>query len=369
MVEFILFAFVLVGIALFHNHTLKITVIGLFAIVIYKFAATDLNLIHHFAAESIGLLNLLGLLVGFAVLAKHFQASNIPQILPDYLPDNWLGPFYLLVLIFIMSSFLDNIAAAIVGGTIAQAIFKKNHIGFIVAIVAASNAGGSGSVIGDTTTTMMWLSGKSPAELSRAYIGAIPALLVFGIIASLVQDKYCRIQKDAVLGIKIDYKRITVVAMILAGAILTNILFDIPAVGVWFAIGIGSFFVKTDWKEVQHALGGSLFLVCLVLAASLMPVNNLPSPTSFTSFGLGVVSAFFDNIPLTKLALEQGGYDWGLLSYCVGFGGSMMWFGSSAGVAICTIFEEARSAAKWIKLGWHVILAYLVGFACLLLFN
>ena len=44
--------------------------------------------------------------------------------------------------------------------------------------------------------------------------------------------------------------------------------------------------------------------------------------------------AVFDNIPLTALALHQGGYDWGFLAYAVGFGGSMIWFGSSAGVAL-----------------------------------
>ena len=30
------------------------------------------------------------------------------------------------------------------------------------------------------------------------------------------------------------------------------------------------------------------------------------------------------------LALKQGGYDWGVLAYAVGFGGSMIWFGSSS---------------------------------------
>jgi Na+/H+ antiporter NhaD/arsenite permease-like protein len=62
----------------------------------------------------------------------------------------------LLVMIFVLSSFLDNIAAALIGGTIARAVFRnKVHIGYLAAIVAASNAGGLGSVVGDTTTTMM----------------------------------------------------------------------------------------------------------------------------------------------------------------------------------------------------------------------
>ena len=65
-----------------------------------------------------------------------------------------------------------------------------------------------------------------------------------------------------------------------------------------------------------------------------MPVDSLPDPSWRSVAGLGFLSAVFDNIPLTMLALAQGGYDWGLLAYAVGFGGSMMWFGSSAGVAV-----------------------------------
>src|SRR4026209_1505678 len=63
----------------------------------------------------------------------------------------------------------------------------------------------------------------------------------------------------------------------------------------------------------------------------MMPVEKLPEASWRTALGLGFVSAVFDNIPLTALSLEQGGYDWGMLAYAVGYGGSMLWFGSSAG--------------------------------------
>jgi hypothetical protein len=75
----------------------------------------------------------------------------------------------------------------------------------------------------------------------------------------------------------------------------------------------------------------------------------------------------FDNIPLTALGLRQGGYDWGVLAYAVGFGGSMVWFGSSAGVAIASTFPGARSVRAWVRAGWHVALAYVVGFAVMML--
>ena len=81
---------------------------------------------------------------------------------------------------------------------------------------------------------------------------------------------------------------------------------------------------------------------------------------------LGFVSSFFDNIPLTALALAQGGYDWGVLAYAVGFGGSMLWFGSSAGVAICNMFPEARSTGRWLKEGWLILVAYVAGFIVLI---
>jgi Na+/H+ antiporter NhaD/arsenite permease-like protein len=97
-----------------------------------------------------------------------------------------------------------------------------------------------------------------------------------------------------------------------------------------------------------------------------MPVDELPPASWMSAFILGFVSAVFDNIPLTKLCLEQGGYDWGILAYSVGFGGSMIWFGSSAGVALSNKFPEARSVVSYVKNGWHVTVAYIVGFFIML---
>ena len=111
---------------------------------------------------------------------------------------------------------------------------------------------------------------------------------------------------------------------------------------------------------------GSVFLLALVAAASLMPVNELPPASITSAFILGFVSAVFDNIPLTKLCLDQGGYDWGVLAYSVGFGGSMIWFGSSAGVALSNMYPGIRNTGNYLKKGWHIPLAYIVGFWALL---
>ena len=105
-----------------------------------------------------------------------------------------------------------------------------------------------------------------------------------------------------------------------------------------------------------------MFLLALVTIASMMPVEKLPPASWQSTLSLGFISAVFDNIPLTALALKQGGYDWGMLAYAVGFGGSMIWFGSSAGVAISNMYPEAKSVGRWVRHGWHVALAYVIGF-------
>ncbi len=372
--EFVLFALTLVGVAVFHNKTMYVALLGLTSILVLKYIfLPEYSFIEHVTGNASEegewrtLVNLTGLLFGFGILAKIFEESGIPDKLPEFLPNDWKGGFVLLALIFVLSSFLDNIAAAMIGGAVAVVVFRgKVHLGYLAAIVAASNGGGSGSVVGDTTTTLMWIDGVNPLHVLHGYAAAIPALFIFGIPAAIVQDRYHRIKRDPNKKAKIDPVKILIVALILIGAILTNYLLDFPAIGVWVAILIGSFISKTPWDEIPKSIQGTIFLVALVTCASLMPVNELPAATWQTAFSLGFVSAVFDNIPLTKLCLEQGGYDWGVLAYTVGFGGSMIWFGSSAGVALSNMFPEMRSVVNYVKAGWFVIVAYILGFFIML---
>lgn len=372
--EFFLFGFTLLGVALFHHHTLKIALGGLITILIYKIFFCHFDILLHILGDKNHhgewhvILNLFGLLTGFAILARHFEDSHLPEHLPALLPSGWRGGWILLLIVLFFSSFLDNIAAAIIGASLAMVIYKgKVHIGFLAAIVASSNAGGAGSVLGDTTTTMMWIDGVNPLDVLHAFAGSFGAFAFFSIIAAFQQQKLQPIVKNDQQLKPIDWGRILIVGLILAGTIITNVLLDFPAVGVWAAILIGVFVRKTNWNDLPHAVSGSVFLLSLVLSASMMPVNELPAASWQSSLVLGFVSSVFDNIPLTKLALDQGGYDWGVLAYTVGYGGSMIWFGSSAGVAISGIFPQAKSVAAWIKNGWHVIIGYLIGFAILLL--
>ncbi len=383
--EFIIFGLILLGVALFHKQTFWVALTGLTILLVFKFVFDhEFNIREHLFGQTAFvnqlldkslrqgewsiILNLMGLLLGFAILSKIFEESGVPDILPRYLPDDWKGPFLLLIFVFILSAFLDNIAAALIGGSIALVVFRhKVHIGFIAAIVAASNAGGAGSVVGDTTTTMMWIDGVGAFKVFPAFIAAIFAFMFFAWFGSHQQDKFHPIQKDATLNVQIDWKRIFAVALILAGAIISNIIYDMPALGVWIAIVLGSFIIPVPWKEVPKSVKGTVFLLSLVICASMMPVEELPDASWFSALALGFLSAVFDNIPLTKLCLDQGHYDWGMLAYAVGFGGSMVWFGSSAGVAITNKFPEGRNVFQWLKNGWHIAPAYIIGFLALYL--
>jgi Na+/H+ antiporter NhaD/arsenite permease-like protein len=163
----------------------------------------------------------------------------------------------------------------------------KVHIGFIAAIVAASNAGGSGSVIGDTTTTMMWIAGKAPFEVLHAYIAAVPAFLFFGYFAAKQQHAYQSIMKDNPVGAHIEWVRLVTVAVILASAVGVNVWFNthnpeamnhIPVMGiaVWMAILAMAVVTKPTWSILPNAAKGSVFLLSLVMCASMMPVEKLP---------------------------------------------------------------------------------------------
>ena len=384
-VEFLLFACVLAGVALFHQHTLRTAVLGMVVIAVYKVlwspfktGAGWAGFGAHLSHEWVILSNLLLLLLGFALLADLFEKSELPAVLPRFMPDDWKGCFVLLAAVFVLSSFLDNIAAALIGGAVAHTVFRgKVHIGYLAAIVAAANGGGAGSVVGDTTTTMMWIAGVHPFEVLEGFIGAGVALFIFGIPLSMKQQAYSPMQKDAAASAHVDWARVLIVLVILASAMAVNVvintrfnavsdLFPYLGAAVWMAILLCALIRAPNWSLLPGAFKGALFLLSLVLCASMMPVEHLPSPSWQSALGLGFLSAVFDNIPLTALALKQGGYDWGFLAYAVGFGGSMIWFGSSAGVALCSMYPQARSVGQWVRHGWPIALAYVVGFAVML---
>jgi Na+/H+ antiporter NhaD/arsenite permease-like protein len=382
--QFFLFALMLAGIALFHKRALAIALAGLAVIIAYEAVAGAFPtgagidaLGRHLRHEWVTFANLMLLLVGFELLSNQFEQSNLPDHLPNLLPDDWTGGLALLAVVFVISAFLDNIAAAVLGGVMARHVYAgRVSISYLAAIVLSANAGGAGSVIGDTTTTLMWLHGVSPLAVLPAYVAALPAFAVAGVAGAWLQQRHQPILARDEPNHPLQWRRIWTVAIILAAAVTANVLANAQGVAdeapwlglaTWAAILLTSLFARPDWKVARPAARGATFLVALVAAASLMPVNGLPEPSWQSALALGFLSSVFDNIPLTALALRQGGHDWALLAYSVGVGGSMIWFGSSAGVALTNAYPEGRSMGAWLKQGWFVPVAFVAGFFVLLL--
>src|SRR5262245_6153562 len=191
--------------------------------------------------------------------------------MPAALPDDWTGGFVLLALVFVLSSLLDNIAGALIGATVARHVFRGGvRVGYLAALVAAANAGGAGSLLGDTTTTMLWSAGVNPLSVLDAYIGFVLAAPIGANVGAHFLD--------------------------------AQVLDEIPLIGLGVAAALllTAPIARPDWSRTSSSRRGAIFLIALVSAASMMPVKSASSPSWATTLGLGFLSPVFDNIPLYR---------------------------------------------------------------------
>ena len=117
--DFILFAVVPVTIALTHHRAMRVVVVGLAVIALWKLvfspspASQSLRVIS--PANGCSSPTCLPCWSASRCSARHFDKSRIPLILPRVMPDDWKGGLVLLAMVFVLSSFLDNIVAAMIG--------------------------------------------------------------------------------------------------------------------------------------------------------------------------------------------------------------------------------------------------------------
>ena len=90
-IDFVLFGLTLFCVAVFHNHTMRVALAGLATITTYKIVFTGfktgegaMGFVSHVEHEWVILANLLCLLMGFALLSRHFReelrAGSVAQI-------------------------------------------------------------------------------------------------------------------------------------------------------------------------------------------------------------------------------------------------------------------------------------------------
>lgn len=319
------------------------------------------------------LYNLALLLPGFSLVAYYFEHSGFDARLAKYIKTDHA----LMWAVFVLSIALDNIAAAMIGGVLVRARYGKEHAPFslLVGVVGASNLGGAPSFIGDTTTVMLYLSGVSAVSLAQGFVPAIVAQIVLGQWAARHGAEPLPIKPNRPTPVKWN---LFCPLLGIPGLVAGNLLYDQPGLGLFAGVIAGCIIGREHfrWQELHltgKTMQGMYFLVLLVAGAGMLPTEALQPvldrlTAGETTFGIGVLSAFFNNIPLVKLTLSIGGFDWPLMAYAVGFGGSAMWFGSSAGVAMVGMFETLGNTKKWLLGGfWVVLAAYTAGYVAYLL--
>ena len=86
---------------------------------------------------------------------------------------------------------------------------------------------------------------------------------------------------------------------------------------VWVALLVSAPVRKPDWHLLPGALKGTIFLLCLVVCASMMPVEQLPPPLGRRAFGLGFVSVGLRQHPAHGAGAQAGRLRLGVLAYAV----------------------------------------------------
>ncbi|MBR1169012.1 sodium:proton antiporter NhaD [Bradyrhizobium liaoningense] len=278
---------------------------------------------------------------------------------------------------FFLSAILDNLTTTIVMISLIQKLIARrdDRLLFASLIVIAANAGGAWTVIGDVTTTMLWIGGQiSPVKImSAVFLPSLLNLLVplafisFSLrgktIASPPKDNGLlavgRFERNLMF-----YLGLGTLIAVPAFKAVTHLA---PFMGILFGLGVlwlvGEIVHRHKEEHVRkpltlvHALtridmSSVVFFVGILLAVACLEHAGLLSMLARwldTAIGredvivvlLGLLSAVIDNVPL--VAATMGMYDlahyppdsfiWEFIAYCAGTGGSILIIGSAAGVA------------------------------------
>ena len=338
----------------------------------------DEILLHHLGKTAEILVFLLGAMTiveiidyfdGFATIKGFIQTRSKVKLL-------WIFS----ILAFILSAIIDNLTATIVLITILQKVVKERdtRLWFAGLIIVAANAGGAWSPIGDVTTTMLWIGKKVTTPELIKYL-LIPSLVCM-VIPTLIASRY-KAFKGKIDAIEVNENSETPFGATMLYLGLGSILFVPvfktvthlpPYVGMMLSLAVVATFaeiysnskfsmssidadsdVHGSHSPVHSALTKIELPSILFFLGILMAVAALESlgllfnfaqdlTTTFPNMDvvvalLGSGSAVIDNVPLVAASMgmfSQGVDDplWHAIAFAAGTGGSMLVFGSAAGV-------------------------------------
>ena len=284
------------------------------------------------------------------------------------------------ILAFILSAIIDNLTATIVLITILQKVIqdRNTRLWFAGLIIVAANAGGAWSPIGDVTTTMLWIGNKvsTPELIKYLFIPSVVCMVVPTLIASrykafrgTIDNKDVRETKKSPFGSRMLYLGLGSILFVPFFKQITHLP---PYVGMMLSLAVVAAFAELyssakfslsniDETADDHAVHSPVHaaLTKIELPSILFFLGILMAVGALESLGLlfnfagdltqaipnmdivvslfGTISAVIDNVPLVAASMgmfSQGPDDpiWHAIAFAAGTGGSMLVFGSAAGV-------------------------------------
>jgi NhaD family Na+/H+ antiporter len=347
------------------------------------------------------IVELIDLHKGFNIISKIVRTDNKVKLL-------WLIGFAA----FFLSAVLDNLTTSIVLISLLRRLIpnQEDRIWYASVVIIAANAGGAWSPIGDVTTTMLWIGGKTSSWLLVKSL-FMPSLicLIFPITVlsfyknfrgkTILYPERKEVEQEQLLSSKIMlFVGLAALLFVPIFKILTHLP---PYMGMTLAMAmvwLVSEYIhpEEDFSEerkdlylAQNALSRIDFSSILFFLGILLAIAGLESlhlleelagqmsaflpNKNWVALSLGVSSAVIDNVPLVAaaMAMYAEAIDdtfWHFLAYTAGTGGSMLIIGSAAGVAVMGL--EKISFIWYLKnISWLAALGYLAGAASYICFS
>ncbi len=297
------------------------------------------------------------------------------------------------LLAFFISPIADNMTTALILSTVLLTIDKEKPAFLVpgaINIVVAANAGGAWSPFGDITTLMAWTANKGEfVDFLYLFVPSIVGWLVTAYLLSLSVPKG-EPDFDASTEEKPKIKpggEITIYLGVftIACAVLGHQFFGLPATwGMMFGLSLLKLYSYTQKRKgtkgfdiyasmrliendtllfffgILAAVGALHFLGYLSYITKLYDVIG----STAGNVGVGFLSAIVDNVPVMSAILKadpnMGIDQWLLVTMTAGIGGSLISFGSAAGVGVMGRMRGIYTFASHIKLAWTVLAGYIV---------
>ncbi|SFZ97613.1 Na+/H+ antiporter NhaD type [hydrothermal vent metagenome] len=310
----------------------------------------------------------------------------------DYKKLFWITGF----LAFFISPIADNLTTALILSTVLLTIDKDNKEFLVLGainIVVAANAGGAWSPFGDITTLMVWVAGKGAfGEFLYLFPAAILGWLVTAFLLSrnIPEGKPpFSLDEDPVKILEGGKQIMALFAFTISLAVISHQLLHLPAMwGMMFGLALLKMYVyyinRTASEEtinafswiakietdtllfffgILAAVGGLHFLGFLEYFTTLYSQFG---PTA-VNIGVGFLSAVVDNVPVMSAVIKADPNmgvavqeQWMLVTLTAGVGGSLISFGSAAGVGVMGKLHGIYTFAAHMKYAWTVLVGYIV---------